>query len=89
MPVKAGSGGTALDDDSGRIALTPTEYEEPLELPDGCHHISLSKFLEVRCEGSKTAAVGAVTWLTNPEYAWWRGGLRICCLVSRFSLQFS
>lgn len=29
------------------VEMTPTEYEPPLELPDGCHHISLEKFLEV------------------------------------------
>lgn len=31
------------------VEMTPTGYEPPLELPDGCHHISLEKFLEVNC----------------------------------------
>lgn len=30
----------------GGVALTPTGDDEPLELPDGCQHISLSHFLE-------------------------------------------
>ncbi|CAM9180802.1 unnamed protein product, partial [Ectocarpus sp. 8 AP-2014] len=51
-PVKTdgGSGGDALDHMGGGgagVALTPAGYDEPLELPDGCHHISLAKFLEV------------------------------------------
>ncbi|CAM9534509.1 unnamed protein product, partial [Ectocarpus sp. 4 AP-2014] len=51
-PVKtdSGSGGDALDHMGGGgagVALTPAGYDEPLELPDGCHHISLAKFLEV------------------------------------------
>lgn len=41
------------------VALTPAGYDEPLELPDGCHHISLSRFLEVR-EGRFTFSGGAV-----------------------------
>lgn len=53
-PVDAdggGTGGAAVGDGmSGGgegVTLTPTGYDEPLELPDGCHHISLTKFLEV------------------------------------------
>ncbi|CBN79087.1 hypothetical protein Esi_0176_0038 [Ectocarpus siliculosus] len=51
-PVRTdgGSGGDALDHMGGGgagVALTPAGYDEPLELPDGCHHISLAKFLEV------------------------------------------
>lgn len=46
-------GGSAIDHNDmgggseGRVDLTPKDYEPPLELPDGCHHISLEKFLEV------------------------------------------
>lgn len=52
-PVQTGvgSGGDALDHRGGGgagVALTPAGYDEPLELPDGCHHISLAKFLEVK-----------------------------------------
>ena len=57
--MKAASGGTPLDGeggDSGGVALTPKGYDEPLELPGGCHHISLSKFLEVRVMRSERAA---------------------------------
>lgn len=40
----------SIEPDEGgdhEISLTPKGYEDPLELPDGNHHISFSKFLEV------------------------------------------
>ncbi|CAM9753842.1 unnamed protein product [Pylaiella littoralis] len=46
-----GTGGPAIRYGEGgggqEVTLTPPGYDEPLELPDGCHHISLTKFLEV------------------------------------------
>eukprot|EP00752_Nemacystus_decipiens_P002063 g1974.t1 len=53
-PVETGSAGGSAIGHGGMgggggegVEMTPTDYEPPLELPDGCHHISLEKFLEV------------------------------------------
>lgn len=53
-PVETGSAGGSAIEHGGMgggggegVEMTPTGYEPPLELPDGCHHISLEKFLEV------------------------------------------
>eukprot|EP00903_Cladosiphon_okamuranus_P011675 g10981.t1 len=52
-PVEAASAGGSAIGQGGMVGggegveITPRGYEPPLELPDGCHHISLEKFLEV------------------------------------------
>lgn len=49
-PLEPGTGGDVpghYEGGGGGVALTPTGYDEPLELPGSSHYISLAKFLEV------------------------------------------
>ena len=51
MDPNGGDAEMALEDGSlghHEMPLTPREYEDPLSLPGGEHHISFAKFLEVK-----------------------------------------
>ena len=51
MDPNGGDAEMALEDGSlghHEMTLTPREYEDPLSLPGGEHHISFAKFLEVK-----------------------------------------